>query len=100
MFLFNSFWSVTFFSALLFATVASITDFAVGAAAVKDLDGAIGGVAENHYFSLIFAQKDEQPFFHEQVSGLFIVSKISSFSTTLIFVGVGKTILFCDVFNC
>ena len=46
MFLLNCFWSLNFFSALLFATVASITDFAVGAAAVKDLDGAIEGVAE------------------------------------------------------
>ena len=46
MFLLHCFWSLVFFSALLFATLASITDFAVGAAAVKDLDGAIGGVAE------------------------------------------------------
>ena len=46
MFLLNCFWSLAFFSALFFATLASITDFAVGAGAVKDLNGAIGGVAE------------------------------------------------------
>ena len=33
-------------SALFFATFASITGFAIGAAAIKELDGAIGGVAE------------------------------------------------------
>ena len=67
-----------FFSALLFATFESITNFPAGAAAVKDLDGAIGGVAETageevevvemvsllHYFFLVLAQKDEQLFFH------------------------------------
>ena len=47
MFSLNYFLSLAFFSALIFATLASITDFAVGAAAVKDLDGAIGGVAES-----------------------------------------------------
>ena len=63
-------------SALLFATLASITGFAIGAAAVKELDGAIGGVAERaggggggngvtiHYFFLFLAQKDEKLFFH------------------------------------
>ena len=34
------------FSAFLFATLASITNFAVSAAAVTDLEGSIGGVAE------------------------------------------------------
>ena len=34
------------FSAPIFAILAFITDFAVGAAAVKDLDGAIGKAAE------------------------------------------------------
>ena len=33
-------------SGLFFATFASITGFAIGAAAIKELDGAIGGVAE------------------------------------------------------
>ena len=46
MFLLNCFGSLAFFSAFLFATLAFITDLTIGPAAVKDLDGAVGVVAE------------------------------------------------------
>ena len=56
-----------FFPALVFATLASITDFAVG---IKDLglDGAVvitagsGGISL--FFFLVFAQNDEQLLFY------------------------------------